>query len=138
MNQNYNGTLTHAPHRLALAGLILFLCTLTAHAAATLSPKEHFDIAASIVQSKDEPRDLDLAMEHLRAAAGKNYRSAQRLLGVLHLDRFDASGKPEDAELALHWLTLGAEAGDAMAQDLLGSMYERGAGSPQDFARAVE
>ncbi len=76
------------------------------------------------------PRDEQLGMHWLRAAADQGLADAQFLYGWKH----EQSG---DLNEAAHWIALAAGQGLAIAEAQLGLMHESGRGVPRDEASAA-
>ena len=84
---------------------------------------------------REQRNQIPAALEDYRHAAvyGSTY-SIQRL-GIMHLTGKDVR---KDYHEAAKWLQLGAEFGEARAENYLGWMYSEGAGVPRDPMRALE
>jgi len=65
------------------------------------------------------------------------FSSSSVVFGDDFQDGWDAYQK-KDYKEAVKWWKLSAEQGDALAQTLLGSMYDNGDGVPQDYKEAVK
>jgi TPR repeat protein len=79
------------------------------------------------------PKDADAADRWFRKAADQGYVDALLHLGALAYVSCSYGVACPDA---VRWLGAGAEQGNAGCQRLLGRMYERGYGLPQDYVLA--
>jgi TPR repeat protein len=72
-------------------------------------------------------------LDRLTARARAGDATAELAVGLRYLD-----GAQKDPAAALHWITLAAVHGKAVAQYRLGLLYEHGNGAPTDAARAMQ
>lgn len=83
------------------------------------------------------PRDIKASVEWLQKAAAGGSPDAQILLGVQYAV---GSVIPRDLGAARHWFTKVAGSSDSnarIAQEYLGTFYEKGLGGPQNYSEAL-
>ena len=76
-------------------------------------------------------KSIDKALEYFLISFAYGNKNAAFNIGVIYYSK-------NDPEKSLEFYKIGAESGDSMAQNNLGTMYQNGQGVAQDYAEAVK
>jgi len=90
-----------------------------------------YRLGVMYANGKGVAKDVQEAAKWYRLAAAQGHTEALYLIGASY---FEGNGVAQDYKEAAKWYRLAATQGDALAQVLLGQMYE-GKGVAQDFVR---
>lgn len=90
-------------------------------------------VAISLLGSPTKPRD---EMDWLSRLANNGDAGAQLQLGLAYRD--GRYGLTPDAKTGVYWLKQSAAAGNAYAEDAIGSAYANGEGTKQDMKQAEQ